>query len=456
MNITLKDKITYGIGGFGKNVAYGLVASYTLYYYNTVLGISASFVGVLLMVARIFDAFNDPLMGVVVAKTKSKYGRYKPWILSGAVLNAFVLYAMFTVPVSLAGTGLKMYVTITYFLCGITYTLSDIPYWSIIPAITKAGRKRESLTVFARTFSAIGVAIPTIATMLVVPILGGGSGKAEFRTGFSILSLIIAGIYVITTVITVWNLPNGENAVAKDATVRELLNALLKNDQAMFLAIIIILFSAATTMTTNLAVYMFDYETGIQPMIITLSEDMVIGTKMQYTLFMAINASMQLLAMMVLYPLLRKRLSNRQIFIGSCGFAMIGYLILMIYIFGESVSFLMLLLPCMCISLANGTTYIQISIFVAGAVDYGEAKTGRREDSIVSSLQTLMVKLSAAFASLLVGIGIDLVHLNEKVIIQTPDTLARLRFLYAIPPLILVVGAFIVFLWRKTIGVEQK
>lgn len=409
MDITLKNKITYGIGGFGKNVAYGLVASYTLYYYNTVLGISASFVGVLLMVARIFDAFNDPFMGVVVAKTKSRFGRYKPWIFSGAVLNAIVLYAMFTVPTALAGTGLKVYVTITYFLCGITYTLSDIPYWSIIPAITKAGKNRESLTVFSRTFSAIGVAIPTIITMLAVPMLGGGTGLTEYRRGFSVLAAIIAGIYVITTMITVWNLPNEENAAPRDATVRELLNALLKNDQALVLAVVIILFSAATTMTTNLAVYIFDYESGIQPISLSLcGGEFVLGTGVQYTLFMAVNAGIQLFAMVVLYPLLRRRLSNRQIFLGSCGCAILGYLILATYIFGTTVSFPMILFPCMCISMANGATYVQISIFVAGAVDYGEAKTGRREDSIVSSLQTLMVKISSAFAALLVGIGIDL------------------------------------------------
>ena len=134
MEVTKKMRFTYGLGGLGKNLAYGLVASYTLYYYNNVLRISATFVGTMLMAARIFDAFNDPFMGVVVAKTRSPYGRYKPWILTGALLNALVMYAMFAVPASLAGPGLKVYVTITYFLCGITYTLSDIPYWSIVPA----------------------------------------------------------------------------------------------------------------------------------------------------------------------------------------------------------------------------------------------------------------------------------------------------------------------------------
>ena len=176
MELSLLQKTSYAAGGFGKNLAYGLVATYTLYYYNSVLGISAAFVGVLLMAARIFDAFNDPLMGIVVAKTNSRFGKYRPWIFAGAVTNALVMYAMFTVPESLGEDPVKVYVTVTYFLCGITYTLGDIPYWSVIPAVTDAGRIREDLTLYARTLSGIGAALPMIVGMSLVTMLGGGTG----------------------------------------------------------------------------------------------------------------------------------------------------------------------------------------------------------------------------------------------------------------------------------------
>ena len=442
MDITTKNKFAYAVGGFGKNFAYGLVASYTLYYYNTVLGISASFVGILLMVARIFDALNDPFMGIIVAKTNSRYGKYKPWILTGAVLNAIVMYAMFTVPTALSGMGLKMYITITYFLCGITYTLSDIPYWSIIPAVTRAGRDREGLTVFARTFSAIGVAFPTIITMLIVPMLGRGEGKEAYRSGFSIWALIIAVVYIVTTLVTVFFFPTEKHVEkSNNVTVKELLNALIRNDQAFALAIIIILFNAATTMTTSLAVYMFDYE---------------IGSEAMYTVFMAGNALMQLFSMTVLYPLLRRRLSNRAIFMGGVLTAIVGYLILAIYMLGMKVSFIMLFIPCLLVSMANGTVYVQTTVFVAGAVDYGEKMTGRREESVISSLQTLMVKAATALSAFLAGIGLDFVKFDNSLPKQEVNTLVRLRFLYAVPPLLMILGAIIVFRWKKTIGTDVK
>ncbi|MCD7717207.1 MAG: glycoside-pentoside-hexuronide (GPH):cation symporter [Lachnospiraceae bacterium] len=436
-NITAKTKITYAVGGMGKNLAYGFVASYTLYYYNTVLGISASFVGILLMVARIFDAFNDPFMGVVVAKTKSRHGRYKPWILSGAVLNALVLYAMFEVPAALSGGSLKAYVVVTYFLCGITYTMSDIPYWSIIPAITRAGSERESLTVFARTCAGFGAVLPTVLTMSLLPLIGGGTDTEHYRKGFGVLALIIAIFYVATTIVTVRNLPNDELEEPRDTSVRELLNALIKNDQALSLAVIIILFNAAIYMTTNLLLYMFQYD---------------VGDEGQYTLFMLISGLVQFVTMTILYPFFRKKYSNRQIFSVACIVGIIGYLGMTGLIFGTHMTLLKLMIPGVFISLANGIGYVLTTVFVADAVDYGESKTGQREDSVVSSLQTLMVKLATSVASFVAGIGIDLTGIDIAAETQTAAAKVSLRVLFAIPSLVLMTGAFLVFLRKKEIG----
>ena len=126
MELTLKQKTAFGIGAVGKDMVYALSASYVMYYYQDVLGLSASFVGVVLMVARFFDAFNDPFMGVLVAKTRTRWGRLRPWIFSGTLLNALVLYALFAAPV-LDEAALMVYFSVVYILWGITYTMMDIP-----------------------------------------------------------------------------------------------------------------------------------------------------------------------------------------------------------------------------------------------------------------------------------------------------------------------------------------
>ena len=130
--------------------------------------------GIILMAARVFDAFNDPIMGVVVAKTRTKWGKFRPWLFIGTLTNAVILYLMFAAPPKLDGNGLVAYAAVTYILWGVTYTMMDIPYWSMIPAFTEGGKEREGLSTLARSCAGVGSAIVTIITMKCVYMLGQG------------------------------------------------------------------------------------------------------------------------------------------------------------------------------------------------------------------------------------------------------------------------------------------
>ena len=136
MGLNKKEMASYGIGAVGKDMVYMFCASYILYYYQDILGVSAIAMGIILMAARVFDAFNDPVMGVIVAKTRTRWGKFRPWLFVGTALNAVVLYLMFAAPPALNGSGLVAYAAVTYILWGVTYTMMDIPYWSMIPAFT--------------------------------------------------------------------------------------------------------------------------------------------------------------------------------------------------------------------------------------------------------------------------------------------------------------------------------
>ncbi|MBQ1805773.1 MAG: MFS transporter, partial [Oscillospiraceae bacterium] len=167
-----RSKLSYALGAVGKDMVYMLSASYVLYYFQDLLGVNALAMGAILLVARVFDAFNDPIMGVIVAKTKTRWSKFRPWLLIGTVTNALILFLMFAAPPALKGSGLVAYAAIFYILWGVTYTMMDIPYWSMIPAFTQGGKERENLTTLARTCAGVGSAIITIATMAVVPMLG--------------------------------------------------------------------------------------------------------------------------------------------------------------------------------------------------------------------------------------------------------------------------------------------
>ena len=205
--LTGKAKFSYALGAVGKDMVYMLSASYVLYYFQDIMGVSAIAMGVILLAARVFDAFNDPIMGVIVAKTRTRWGKFRPWLLIGTLTNAVVLFLMFAAPPKMDAAGLTTYAAVTYILWGVTYTMMDIPYWSMIPAFTQGGREREGLTTLARTSAGVGSAIITVFTMMLVPMLGGlfapqdAGAKLMEIVGFKWFSLAVAVLFVQVTAV---------------------------------------------------------------------------------------------------------------------------------------------------------------------------------------------------------------------------------------------------------------
>ena len=179
MKLGKKEKFAYGLGAVGKDMVYMLSASYILYYYQDIMGVSAWVMGIILLIARVFDAFNDPLMGVLVAKTRTRWGKFRPWLFIGTVTNAVILFLMFSAPPSLRDGGLIAYAAVSYILWGVTYTMMDIPFWSMVPAFTEGGKERENMSALGRTCAGVGSAIVTILTVLAVSALGNAAvGKS--------------------------------------------------------------------------------------------------------------------------------------------------------------------------------------------------------------------------------------------------------------------------------------
>lgn len=265
--LTGREKASYGLGAVGKDMVYMLSASYILYYFQDIMGVSAAAMGLILLAARVFDAFNDPIMGVIVAKTRTRWGRFRPWMFFGTLTNAIVLYLMFSAPPSLDAGGLIAYAAISYVLWGVTYTMMDIPFWSMIPAFTEGGKEREGLTTLARSCSGVGSALVTIFTMILVHALGDafghGSGSQEVeRVGFQIFALIVAVLFVIFIAITCLAIKEKSTVDMETASLGQMFRALISNDQAMCVVVTIVLVNSALYITSNLVLYFFKYDFG--------------------------------------------------------------------------------------------------------------------------------------------------------------------------------------------------
>ncbi len=576
--LTGKEKFAYGIGAVGKDMVYMLSASYVLYYFQDIMKTSAIAMGIILLIARVFDAFNDPIMGVIVAKTKTKWGKFRPWLLIGTITNAVILFLMFAAPPSLDGKGLIAYAAVFYILWGVTYTMMDIPYWSMIPAFTEGGKEREGLSALARSCAGVGSALITIFTVMAVTGLGTAltakdtnnitktftsadtsihtyviemdsdgnatsnvieyaedktnvtvsvtgsekafedkyvfntdntnyeftinsvtaeSSKVEFvkdsedageaglvfyvdgetyekisandsieatlnmnstleveRVGFKYFSLIIGILFIVFIAITCLCIKEKSSVDMKTPSVKQMFKALLGNDQAMTVVITIVLFNTATYITSNLLIYFFKYDLA--------------GSNWQgnYTLFNMFAGAIQILAMMLLFPLLRKAFSTLKIFYISVISAIVGYVILLVMALLGQTSVYPFFVPGFFIMGAVGILNVICTIFLANTCDYGELKNGRRDESVIFSMQTFVVKLASGVAALVASVTLtvfniseqsdvdmNLAVLMEKVadlknnVIETIDTSAvvGLRLVMTLAPIVVLVIALLIF-----------
>lgn len=442
MKLTMKEKVSYGLGAVGKDMVYMFSASYILYYYQDILGVSAIAMGIILMAARVFDAFNDPVMGVLVAKTKTKWGKFRPWLLIGTVLDAIVLVLMFAAPPSLDGSGLVAYAAVSYILWGVTYTMMDIPYWSMIPAFTEGGKERESLSTLARSCAGVGSAIITIITVKCVSLLGQGNE----RVGFRMFAIIIAVIFIVFILCTCINIKEKSTVNVDSPSVGQMFKALIENDQAMAVVITIVLINCSIYTTSNLVIYFFKYDFG--------------GADWEnaYTLFNTFGGAVQILSMMIFFPLLRKVFSAMKVFYISFAMAIAGYVVLLALAFVNMANVFLLFIPGFFIFAANGMLTVLVTVFLANTVDYGELKNNRRDESVIFSMQTFVVKLASGVAALIASICLMVCNLNDDtnaVVEAAGASVVGLRMTMTVIPIIGLLIAVIIFR-KKFILTEDK
>ncbi len=445
MNLSSKEKVTYGLGAVGKDLVYMLSASYILYYYQDVLGVNAMVMGTILMIARVFDALNDPIMGVVVAKTRTRFGKFRPWLLIGTVTSAIALYCMFAAPPTLSGNGLIAYAAITYILWCITYTMMDIPFWSMIPAFTKGGKEREGLTTLARSCAGLGGAIITIVTVKCVHMLGQG----DERVGFRWFALIIGVLFILFITIACFTIKEKSTVDVESPSVKQMFQALFQNDQAVVVVIAIVLINSALYITSGLLIYFFKYDFS--------------GAKWydSFTLFNAFGGGIQILSMMLFFPLLRKFMNTIKIFYLSIVMAVVGYLSLFLISFINMSNIFLLFIPGFFVFTAFGMLTVLTTIFLANSVDYGEVKNHRRDESVIFSMQTFVVQLASGVSTFIASICLTIFKLSDDtsqtdVVVEAAESsVVGLRMTMILVPILgLIIAAFVFY--KKYILTEEK
>ncbi|WP_283690925.1 melibiose:sodium transporter MelB (plasmid) [Clostridium perfringens] len=425
MKITSKEKYSFGIGAIGKDAVYNIVAIYFMFYLTDVLGISAGFIGGLFFVARIWDAVNDPIMGLVVDNTRTKWGKFRPWILIGTIINSIVLIFLFT-DCGLTGKPLYVYVSIMYILWGMTYTLMDVPYWSMLPNLTSDKKEREQISVIPRIFAALaGLTISSLG-LKIVNVLGRGNQK----NGFLLFAIIVSVIFIVTISITVKNTRehNSSQVNQEKTTLKQMILVLVKNDQLIAFLALVLLFTIGQQIIASIQLYYFKYVTG---------------SEWLFTVFVSFSGIATICGLFV-FPKIVEKLSRIKVHILGCALPIIGILLLLIAGVIAPQNSLLVGLSGIIYSFGGGFFSGSQTVALADVVDYGEYKLGTRNESVIFSMQTLLVKISTAFGGLLTGLILATTGYIPNAV-QSASTINGLRIVMTVVPVIFILLSIIVY-----------
>jgi melibiose permease len=416
--ILLGTKVSYGLGALGKDFAYSITATFLMFYYTDVAGISAAFVGTLFLVARAIDAFTDPIMGMIVDNTRSKFGKFRPWILIGTIVNSFALLAVFYTH-SFTGTTLYVYAALTYILWGVTYTIMDIPFWSMIPALSARRVEREKLVVWPRTFASIaGLIMGGTGLYLVAELGDGDQGK-----GFFLLSVLVVISCILSGLITFFKVKEKVvlgNQVQK-FTLADVKNIIFSNDQLKALIGSILTFSMAAHLVGGFAIYYFTY---------------AIGRGDLFPIFAAVSGAAEIAGVLI-FPWLCRYLPRHLMWYVAAFFPALACLILFVTGIFSPESVWLAGLAGAALRFGTGIGNGLGTVMLADVVDYGHYRSGQRSESIIFSVQTMLVKFAGAFAGFFIGMGLTFIGYVPNVE-QSEETIFGLRALMIGSPIIFI------------------
>lgn len=395
-----KNMLMFSLGTIGRDFLYFLFNSFLMTFIlftKTIDNKMLTAVGAIIVVARIFDALNDPIMGGIVENTRTKWGKYKPWQLLGAVLTGAVIISVFCV--KLDGWAYVGFLAFAYLMFSITFTMNDISYWGMLPSLTSDEHERNKLTSCAQLLASAGIGLAS----LLIPLFTTGSlAKWGAPTGYKVIGIISAVLMVLFQLFTILGvkekpLPPIKPDKSDRLTLKKMFQTIAKNDQLLWCALIMLIFSIGTGVVgggllTMYVYFEFGYEGG-------------------YTLLIGLGYGIISTLFTATYPWLSKKFGRNKI-LYSAGIATIfGFALMLIFALAIPTGapkssewfakFILIAVAYTFIGYGAGFYMIMV-INMANTVEYNEWKYGQRNESLIFSLRPFTAKLSSALTQALV------------------------------------------------------
>jgi len=434
-----RNRFTFGLGTIGRDMVYSLISMYLIFYLTDVIDLPTDmlwWITGIILAARVFDALNDPIMGVLVDNTHTRFGKFKPWIAIGAILSGIFTILLFT-DFHLTGTSFILLFALFYLLWGMSFTANDISYWSMMPALSIDQKEREKIASTARIFANIGLFFVVAGIVPITTALGERFGSLQ--KGYFSFALMVVAIMWAGQCITLFGVKQ-DKIIKQDnthTTLRELLNIIIKNDQLFYTALCMALFMIGYMTTTSFGLYYFKYLYGDEGM---------------YSIFAIILGVSQIAALLI-FPLFSKRYERKSLYTAAIILVAIGYVI---FFFAPTNTMLFIGIAGILIFVGQAFIQLLMLIFLADTVDYGHLKLGRRNESVTFSLQPFINKMGGAIASGIVGAVVILSGIKgaNSAADVTAEGILMVKTAMMILPLICILVSYIIY--RKKYIIDKE
>ena len=427
--LPLGTKFAYGVADFGIAMVTAAIQFVLFFYFNTVLGIDPVTVGTALLVGKFtWDAINDPIMGYISDRTKTRWGRRKPFMLFGAIPFGLSVWLLFSLPKGLTGTVAFFAVLGTFLLVDTFQTMVSVPYYAMSAELTYDYNERTSLIAIRMIFTVLGYILGAGATSMLADMFIG-SGMTQ-TGGYSTTGAIFGAVAVVTTLITAFFVkekPNPDLVPSKMPPWKQIVQ-IFKNRPFVQYIIMSTIISISFALLTGLFTYFVTYQ-----------------LKMGDQFFLVMLVMLGTIGLFLIpWQLVSKKMNKGPAYALGLGIACVA--ILGTFLLPDHPTNLIYVIAFVA-GMGFSAQYVFPWSMIPDVVEVDQAKTGERHEGIYFGVNSLLGKLTTGLGAYIMGWALKIYGFNETLAVQTPHALLGIRLFFAIVPVVAFLAALPLLIW---------
>ena len=405
------QKIGYGSGDFAFNLYWQGISLYLFYFYTDVLGLPNAMAGIIYAIGSFWDAGTDPIMGYLADRTRTRWGRYRPYLLFVPIPMAFGYLLLLWHPGDMSITALGIVALIGQLIFRLLFTMASTPYSALMARMTSNSEDRAGMAGARMLFAYLG-AFSVVA--LAGSLLENADSDREAFMSLAVISGILATV-IFWICFAICREPPGDDAQAPNLTIKQSFISLRQNTPFLVVFAAVVLMTTGTTVIGKTMIYFFEYQMGDRN-----------GAQIALMAF-----GLTGLLVIPFWTFVTLKTSKRLVWMVGSFFLSLA---LLAFLVNPATSQNMVILNYIAMSFGAGAFAITFWGMLPDTVEYGEWKTGHRVESMVFGFATFAQKSAVALSALILGVLLDVIGYQAG-IVQSEETLSGLRMIIVFVPL---------------------